>query len=224
MHIGTKYIPNLSIENIGSKKKPLHVIKGFIELPCWNGYFLYDDSYKLVKSKVITNGRITLWVDGLITADNNMEFTPEQVHAYSYLIQQQESIKSAILQGLKAEFPNLLDDEYGSWDTDAPDFPKLSELTESFDFKDFIGPDTVTIGEDVKEESAYLSWHFRSRWDVEHGFEVITHKDRLVSISLDPDPWKIYMDNGTYEQELQAYNERMKVPKAAKRKKWWQFW
>jgi hypothetical protein len=35
-------IPNLQTENIGSKQKPHCVIKGFIELPCWEGYYLND--------------------------------------------------------------------------------------------------------------------------------------------------------------------------------------
>jgi hypothetical protein len=45
-------IPKIQIENIGSKKNPQKMIKGYIELPCWNGYYLYDDTYTLKKTKL----------------------------------------------------------------------------------------------------------------------------------------------------------------------------
>ena len=56
----------------------------------------------------------------------------------------------------------------------------------------------------------------------EHGFEVITHKDRTIDISPDADIFKIYKDNDTYEEvEKELMNKEWKLPK---RKKWWQFW
>jgi hypothetical protein len=217
-------IPNLRIENIGSKRKPHNMIKGFITLPCWNGYYLHDDTYKLKKDKVITGGCIDLWVDGDIAPDNSLHFSGEQVAAYTYLVKQQESIKHSILQGLKQEFPRLLSDEYASWDHEDPAFPRLSDLTAAFDFKDYIGPESIHIGEDANDGVGYITWRFRCRWDVEHGLDIITHKERVVEIALEADPWKIYKDNGTYEQELKEYNETMSVPRQPKQKKWWQFW
>ena len=217
-------IPNLRTENIGSKQKPHYVIKGFIELPCWDGYYLNDEAYKGKEGKVITGGRITLWVDGEIAPDNSLHFSREQVNAYAYLVNHQESLKHAIVQGLKKEFPRLLSDEYASWEQEAPYFPKLSEERADFDFQDYIGPESISIGEEVRDEVAYMTWQFRCRWDIEHGFQVITHKDRVIEIGPETDIWNIYKDNGTYEQELKEYKERMSVPRPSKQKKWWQFW
>jgi hypothetical protein len=224
MDIESNRIPNLQIENIGSKKKPHNVIKGYIELPCWNGYYLYDDTYKLIKDKVVTGGRIELWVDGEIASDNSLQFLPEQFNAYFYLVQHQERIKHSILQGLKQEFPRLLSHEYASWEHEDPYFPKLADLTTEFDFKNYIGPESISIGEDVKDGSAYITWRFRCSWDVEHGLDFVTHKERVIEVAQEADPWKIYKDNGTYEQELQEYKAGMPVFKPAKQKKWWQFW
>ena len=224
MNIEKKGIPNLQIENIGSKKKPLNVIRGLIELPCWNDYYLYDDSYKLKKEKVVTGGRIELWVDGEITLDKSLQFTPEQINAYHYLVEHQDNIKLSILQSLKQEFPRLLSDEYASWDHEASFFPRLTDLTPSFDFKDYIGPESISIGEDVKDGIAYISWRFRCRWDIEHGLDIVTHKARVIEIAPEADPWKIYKDNGTYEQEMKAYNNKLPEYRPVKKKQWWKFW
>ncbi|MBD0287602.1 MAG: hypothetical protein ICV79_19590 [Flavisolibacter sp.] len=218
----TNRIPNVKIQNIGTGKNPLNAIKGLIELPCWSGYYLYGDTCKLKKDKVVTNGRIELWVDGEMAADGSLNFTQEQINAYFYLLKHQESIKHSILKVLKQEFPHLLSKEYVSWDHEDADMPKLSDLTQEFDFKDYIGPESISIRDDVKEEAAYIQWRFRCRWDVEHGLDIITHKERVIEIAPEADPWKIYKDNGTYEQEEAKYKD--KVWKLPTKKKWWQFW
>ena len=216
-------IPNIQIENIGSRKKPLYVIKGFIELPCWTGYYLYDDSYKLKKDKVVTNGRIELWVDGEIRPDGTKHIPPEQANSYFYLTEHQESIKHSILDSLKKEFPRLLAEEYPYSDLEEGGFPALTDLTPDFDFKDYIGPESISIGEDVKGGIAYIQWHFRCQWDPEHGFQVITHNERVIDIGPEADPWKIYKDNGTFEEVQKEYDSKAS-PLPKKQKKWWQIW
>ena len=217
-------IPNIQVENIGTRQKPINAVRGFIELPCWTGYYLYDDSYRLKKDKVVLNGRIDLWVDGELTPDGSIHFLQGQINAYNYLVKQQEEVKQAILKTLAKDFPALLANEYAAWDHEEDFFPKLSELTPHFDFKSFIGPESISIEEEVKEDMAYVTWRFRCRWDIEHGFEVITHKDRIIDLSPDTDIWKIYRDNGTYEEKLKEFKEQSAVPKKPKKKKWWQFW
>ena len=222
MDIATGKIPNIGIENIGTKNKPHYVIQGSIELAVWTGYFLYDEHYKLIKDKAVTNGRIKLLVDGKVASDGSFHISQAQVTSYLYLVQHQDSVKQAVLENLKKEFPRLLANEYASWDHNGPDFPGLSALTPAFDFKNYIGPEYITIESDVKNEIAYVTWNFRCRWDIEHGLEVITHQDSVIDIAPEVDIWKIYKDNGTYEQEQKKYSEKeWKLPK---QKKWWQFW
>jgi hypothetical protein len=222
MNTGNSKIPNLQVENIGSKKKPLYAIKGFIELASWTGYYLYDDSYHLIKDKVVTNGRVGLWVDGEIAPDCSFRLMEEQVNSYFHLVEYQEKMKQSILENLKKEFPRLLSEEYSSWDQENSNFPGNLIFTKEFDFKNYIGPESISIGEEVKDGMAYVTWNFRCRWDLEHGFGVITHRDRIIDIAPDVDVWKINMDNGTYEKEQKLYGKKeWKLPK---KKNWWQFW
>ena len=215
-------IPNIGLQNIGTKKKPLQVIRGFVDLPCWTGYFLTEKPNNLFKTEVVKNGRIDLWIDGVIKEDGSFAIDQEQTNAYTYLVEHQDKIKQSILQDLKNKFPQLLLDEYGSWDHENGYFPRISDLTPEFDFKQHIGPATVSIEEDVKDNVAYIKWHFQCLWDPEHGFEVITHLNRVIDIAPEADIFKINMDNGTYE-ELQ-HDLKNKVWKQPKKKKWWQFW
>lgn len=214
-------IPHIQIVNIRTGNRPQKVIKGFVELPCWTDYFLVEKPNHVFKSRVVKNGHIELWVNGEIRPDG-FSIDPEQTNAYFHLVEQQVTIKNAIVQELKQSLPRMLEEEYAAWDHDEGGFPRLSDLTPAFDFKKYIGPASIIIEEDKKEETAYVKWHFQCLWDPEHGFEVITHKNNVIDISQEADMVKIYKDNGTYEEvEKELTNNVWKVPK---KKKWWQFW
>ena len=193
-----------------------------MELPCWTGYFLVESPNYLIKTKVVTDGRMDLWVDGEIRADKSFHIDREQINSYFYLVEKQERIQQSILEELKKEFPRLLSDEYSSWDQENGNFPKISELTPGFDFKNYIGPSSISIEEDTKEDMAYVKWHFQCLWDSEHGFEVITHKERVIDVSPEADIFKINKDNNTYEAMEREWKD--KVWNAPRKKKWWQFW
>lgn len=215
-------IPNIQIQNIGTAGNPNKVIKGFVELPCWTDYFLVEEPNYVFKTKTVKNGRIDLWVDGELKADGSFYIDPEQKNSYYFLLEHQDSIKKFIIQKLQQELPNLFETEYASWDKEDGSFPKLSDLNPEFDFKNYIGPSSISILEDVKDEVAYIKWSFQCLWDPEHGFEVITHKERVIDISPETDIFKIYKDNGTYEEvEKEFKNKEWNLPK---KKKWWQFW
>jgi hypothetical protein len=74
------------------------------------------------------------------------------------------------------------------------------------------------VGKDVRDDEAYITWQFRCWWDIEHGFQVITHADRVIEIAPETDIWNIYKDNGTHEQALKEYNDRMSVSRPVSKK------
>src|SRR5688572_27565369 len=106
MNIETSGIPNLHLEKSGNKKNPFYTLK---------------------KNKVVTNGRIELWIEHDMATDGSFYIPQEQVNAYFYLVENQERMKQSILEALKKQFPRLLSDEYASWDHEDPGMPRLSD-------------------------------------------------------------------------------------------------
>ncbi|RXK85698.1 DUF6985 domain-containing protein [Filimonas effusa] len=224
MEIGNNRIPGIRVENIGTKQKPRNVIKGVVSLSCWNDHFLYEEADRLMKTKVVTDGLIALWIDSETGIDDKFNLSDEQVNTYSFLVENQLKLRQSMLDELKKQFPRLLSGEYASWEQDAPFFSRLPDLTPEFDFKSYIGPASITICKDVKDGAAYVIWNFRCLWDTEHSLDFITHNERVIEIAPEADPWTIYRDNGTYEQKNKAYKDKISTLTFPKQKKWWQFW
>jgi hypothetical protein len=225
MNSETRSIPNVKVNSIGSKKNRIQVISGFVDLPCWDGYFLEERTIYSKEEKRIKGGRIGLGVDGGINPDGSTVFSNGQVAAYFYIVEHQETIKQVILEKLVSDFPYLLANDYQYYDHEEGGFPPLSEVVPGFDFKDYIGPSSISIMEIEKEDAAYTTWYFGCRWDPEHGFQMIMHKDRVIDLGQDTDIWKVFQDNGTYEQEVEVYKTSTTPPPFSwKKKKWWQFW
>jgi hypothetical protein len=208
-------IPNIHISKTKVKNGIIYRGSALVDLPCWTGYFLNENP-----KAVITNGQIILGIEN--SSDNNDGFSTSQAqtNAYHYLLENQKSVKNNILQELKEKFPSFLSDEYASYDR--VDFPKLSDLTTEFDFRNYIRPSSVNIEKDAKDNVAYLTWHFNCLWDSEHGFEVIVHKERVLEIAPQADLFKICEDNGTDQEVNQSLDEYLK--KMKEDKKWWKFW
>jgi hypothetical protein len=218
------HIPGLRIEWL-SRRQNIRQISGLLQLPGWNGYFLDGERKPGRATDLQLTGEIPLIVDGGIREDERLDISPGQVAAYWYLVDQQQHLQQAILDGLLAAFPELLQTEYQYYDIEEGGFPPQAALVPGFDFRGFIRPRSVSIMELEKEDMAYLHWSFYCSWDEEHGFQLITWKDEVVDIGQDHDPWKIYRHNGTYEEEMKNYTEgNHPVPFSWKKKKWWQFW
>ncbi len=217
-----KTIPGLEVEYIG-KKDPIKFISGVLHWPCWNGYLEEDVGFSKREKRLFT-GEIGLTVDGGVNADGSLNISPGQVHAYWFLVDQPQKMKDVVLNGLVQDFPRLLEEEYMYYDIEEGGFPPLSQIVPGYDFKEYISLDAVRILGMEKEDSAYVHWLFSCSWDIEHGFIMVTHKDRVIEIGQDDDPWKLYKDNGTYEQEMAAFQSLTFPAPYSWKKKWWQFW
>ena len=215
-------IPGLQVNRIG-KKNGIKIIGGVLDWPGWNGYLEEDVGFSKREKRIFT-GQVALTVDGGINGDGSLNIAPEQVNAYWYLMDQQQEMKSVVLNGLAHHFPRLLDNDYKYYDIEGGGFPPLSEIVPGYDFKAFIRLDTISIMEIYKKDSAYVQWSFSCTWDEEHGFQIITHKDRIIDIGQDYDLWKIYKDNGTYQQVMASYKPSTNPAPYSWKKKWWQFW
>lgn len=209
-------IPNLQIRKSKYNKRTFYDGSVFVELPYWLGY---RGNYEC--TEVIKDGKFCLGIENSSKEEGDGFSTNQgQVNAYFYLMENHKHLKAQIIQSLKDTLPNMLLNEYSSFDT--TDFPKVPDLTPEFDFRDFIGPSSINIEADVKDNIAYVSWNFYCLWDTEHGFDIITHKDRIIEISPQSDKFIIHEDNGTAEEVKRSLDEHL--IKVNKKRKWWKFW
>lgn len=204
-------IPN--IQNIKSREGGetyLHK-STIVSLPQWIGYF---SNYMCTER--IMDGQFSIGIDNVIESSDDFTPSQAQVNAYYYLTENHDAIKESILLALA----NMILQDYEIYDP--VNLPKLSDLTHGFDFKNYIGPRVINISTDIKDEFAYITWHFHCLWDSEHGFEVITHKNRIIDIGIEADAFKINEDNGTAEEAKYQFGERLNTKTG--KKKWWKFW
>ncbi|MGB4771696.1 MAG: hypothetical protein WBP58_09560 [Chitinophagaceae bacterium] len=213
----TRTIPDIQVKAHTFKDGKLYAGWAPIQLPVWTGYlkvpYRKDDQGQGLNFIGISNSKDT---------DDRFLCSPEQHAAYFHLLDHQEKIRDAIITKLKQDFTDLLENVYDSYDTEGDSFPSLSSLTADFDFRDYIGPTSVNIEKDVKDGLAYLLWHFHCTWDTEHGFEVVTHGERIIEIAPQADLWKINEDNGS--DNSQVSDEMRFAQLRVTKKKWWKFW
>jgi hypothetical protein len=218
MDIFASGIPNIRIKNIGTIRKPLEVVQATIVLKAWDGYL----NKRWENGKVITDGTIKLDF-GTYNPNIPRDWQPE-INAYNHLLQNQYEIRDNILKSLAEEVDRLT--QY--LDPNDSFVPNITPETKAnFDFKPFIGTQSLSFSEESKDDIAYLDWLFYCDWDEEHGLAVITHQNRVIDLDGgETDIWKIYEDKGTLAEELKEYEERMKnvKPKVKVVKPWWQFW
>jgi hypothetical protein len=218
MDIFDSEIPDIKIINIGTRRNPLEVVQTRIVLEAWDGYL----NKQWVNAKEVSDGKIGLDFGGY-NRDYSRDWQPE-INAYRRLLQRQYEIRDSIIRSLIEEFPQLKETYYLDPEDD-PDVPNITpENAADFDFKPFIGPQSIYFTEESRDDISYLEWHFLCTWDPEHGFAVTTHQERVIHIDQDTDIWKIYEDNGTLEEKQKEYEEQMKNFKPRKAKPWWQFW
>ena len=151
-------IPNIELGKYG--------YQGSIELNAWDDYLTdLDGVYDLDIS-----------VD---MADNNPSITKEQIAAYNYAINNQNSIRDSIIKILMEKYPDM-QSEYGYDEDEAEEL--MPDVTDADDVKDLIGLSIVHIMDVYKNGMAYTGYEFSCMWDGEHGFGVMMYQNNVIDM------------------------------------------
>ena len=218
MDIFSLGIPNIRINNIGTKKNPLEIVEATVTLEAWDGYLVK----RWENAKVITDGTIKLYF--ACNTRSDPEDWQTQINAYNHLLENQYEIRDSIIRTLIDDFGRLKETYY--LDTDDPGVPNITDENKNdIDLRPFIGPQGLNIMEEVKDGVAYVEWFLNCTWDVEHGLAATTYKERVIDLDRgETDIWKIFEDNGTFGEEKTAAELRMKDAKPRVVQPWWKFW
>jgi len=226
MDLSSVGIPNIRTTKIGSRRDGVEIVEAVVRLEAWDGYLVKRWEYPTTfweKSRAIADGRIVLRFAR--TRDSAPEDWDTQVAAYHRLMEEQFDIRDAIVKHLRENFEMLKETCYLDPDDD-PDVPRITEFNKhDFDFKPFIGPQSVSIRDEEKDGIPYLEWSLNCKWDEEHGLAAVTHGSRVIDLDRgETDIYKIFADNGTLEEELKEAEKYKDMPAPKPQKPWYQFW
>lgn len=104
--------------------------------------------------------------------------TPEQIAAYRFLIDKEEAVYRAVLQGIFEDYPSRRE----SYGEGADEWECMPELRHPDELKKFIGLSTVNVLRTTWNGVAYIRFDLEPAWDPEHGFNITMHKDRVIKV------------------------------------------
>ncbi|GAA4728514.1 DUF6985 domain-containing protein [Flavisolibacter ginsenosidimutans] len=214
-------IPTLAVKTIKSGKHELKCLEGTVHLPAWEGFQSRKGPYNSVDANELSDGTIALTVGEYTSANESLSVSEEQVAAYNYLVDEQSSIREAILNALLPAYQRM-QPEYGYEDGD----DIMPNVTATAQFTALIGLSTVHILDVHKEGIAYTGYEFGCTWDDEHGLGVMMHKDRVIEIDAADtsfDTWIAEKDSDPV-RAAEELEKAKKAPVIPFKKPWWKFW
>lgn len=149
---------------------------GADSLSTWAGFQSRLGAYGTVDSSLQSDGKIEL---SLSAGEDRSLPTSEQIAAYQYLSDNQETIRDAILKSIFELYPQWQQDFGYSQDEIKEYMPNLEDET---GLRSLIGLSSVIIHREHKDGISYLGFEFGCSWDDEHGLGAMMHKSRVVKI------------------------------------------
>lgn len=148
-----------------------HAWHGVIELKSWADFCISN-------CKPRTTFGISIGTEGpplIKLGYKGVPPSPEQIAACSYLIDNDQRVRDAVLQ---AAFDNYMawQENYGS---DPEYMPNVTELKQ---FKSLLMLWDVSIGGTSKDGFAYVYFSLIPEWDPEHGLAAVLYKDQVIAI------------------------------------------
>lgn len=108
-----------------------------------------------------------------------VEATEKHRKGMDYLKENQTPILEAILNALLAEYPKL-QQRYNFSEEDKADFmPDISDIRQ---FADLLSLLTIYITSECEDDIPQIGFLFSCSWDGEHGFGVMTHKNKIIEM------------------------------------------
>ncbi len=217
------HIPTVTLIKEGEGEHAFLSLEGVIELVSWKG-FERKSEYNATYRENEYYKRIALSIGGDEVLESPV-VTKEHLAAYEYVLTHQEKIKDNIINALYTVYPSL-QEEYCYDEEDTKELMPAVDNPESF--KRLIELSSVHILNVNKDGVAYIGFSFMCTWDDEHGFGVMTHKDRIIEIGGADTAfltWIAKKDlNAETETNYKPAHEEHYQKQMKKTKSWWQFW
>ena len=215
-------LPTLSIKTYKSGKHGIRMIEGALQLTAWAGFQSRQGWYNGKDREAPSDGWMKLSVEG----DPNAEppvMSAEQAAAYQYLMEHQEAIQQHIRAAALVHY-NEWEAQCGYDEESGFSAPRAADRAS---FQPVMGLSQVHLLDLSKDGIAYVGYECGCEWDEEHGFGVLTHRDRVIeggSADVSFDTWLAEndIDPVAAQKELEKYKDMRGIPPP--KKPWWKFW
>jgi hypothetical protein len=151
--------------------------EGELNLPSWAGFQSRRGSYAMIDTSSSSDGTVQLNV----STDNDRPgpISPEQVQAFSFLIDRESSIAESILTAIFSAYPGMRQRYVGYLEDANQCMPEIGRFE---DLRPLVGLSQVHLLREASGGQAYIGFEFGCTWDREHGLGVMTHRDRVVEV------------------------------------------
>ncbi len=148
-------------------------------LPSWAGFQSRGGAYGARDRAEPSRGRVKVRISTPL--DTPVLPHASQVAAYRWLKEHEADVARAVRDAAFAYYPGAR----AEWLRDYPDeAAALPVLADPADLAKVMGLHDVHVIATAKDGFAYIGFEFGCDWDDEHGFGVMTHKDRVVAVGL----------------------------------------
>lgn len=173
--------------------------EGRVHLETWKGFAAREeltDEFMSFRFSAPPEGDLGLRLSPLDIHQSSFKPTHAQARAFQHLLDHQQSIREAVLQGIFSGYDNWRESYYGEnissdggktyqtgWEL--PDlFPpeNMPKLSNPGDLVRLISPSTVHVLAKETEGFTRIGFGFDCKWDEEHDLGVLTHKGRVVEV------------------------------------------
>ena len=148
-------------------------------LPSCAGFQSRGGAYGARDSRAPSRGRVA--VSMKTRFDRLAAPHPSQIAAYRWLKDHEAEVASALREAAFAYYPGARAEWLQFYPDEASSLPVL---TAPADLARVMGLHDVHVLATAKDGIAYIGFEFGCNWDDEHGFGVMTHKDRVIAVGL----------------------------------------
>lgn len=168
---------------------------GRVHLEAWRGFATREsltDEFMSFRFSAKPEGDLGLEVSASDKRGNGVTPTHAQARAFQHLLDNQKTLRDAVLNGIFAAYDNWRE-SYIADEMLSENMPKLSD---SRDLVHIIKPSTVYVLANEKEGFTHVGFSFSCKWDEEHALGVLTHKGIVVDVGQAETAFTDKHDNG----------------------------
>lgn len=170
---------------------------GRVHLDAWKGLAPREATsgeFMTFRYSAPPDGDFNLDVEPQENHQSSFTPTPAQARAFQHLLDNQQQIRKAVMEGIYAVYDQWRENYFGqkvsrdggkTWQPEYPDGPPpdlMPKLSHAGDLPRLITLSTIHVLAKEREGLTCIGFAFYCKWDEEHGLGVLTHNGKVIDV------------------------------------------